>query len=37
MITFDKYGGGEKVAITLAKAFDADIITGFVDSENTYP
>ncbi len=37
MITFDKYGGGEKVAITLAKAFDADIITGFVDRENTYP
>src|SRR3989338_3426972 len=37
MITFDKYGGGEKVAITLAKAFDADIITGFVDEKNTYP
>ncbi len=37
MITFDKYGGGEKVAITLAKAFDADIITGFVDDRNTYP
>ncbi len=34
---FDKYGGGEKVAITLARTFDADIITGFVDEKNTYP
>ncbi len=34
---FDKYGGGEKVAITIAKALDADIITGFVDEKNTYP
>ncbi len=34
---FDKYGGGEKVAIVLAKTFDADIITGFVDEKNTYP
>ena len=33
---FDKYGGGEKVAITLAKALGADIITGFVDEKNTY-
>ncbi|MBI2971099.1 MAG: glycosyltransferase [Candidatus Aenigmarchaeota archaeon] len=36
MITFDKRGGGEKVALALAKAFDADIYTGFVNYESTY-
>lgn len=33
----DKYGGGERVALTLAQAFGADIYTGFVDRENTFP
>ncbi|MFC2167277.1 glycosyltransferase [Acidobacteriota bacterium] len=33
---FNKKGGGERLALNLAEAFDADIFTGFVDSEKTY-
>lgn len=33
---FDKRGGGERVALALAKAFDADLYTGFVDRDRTY-
>ena len=34
---FVKRGGGERVVMTMAKAFDADIYTGFIDWEYTYP
>ncbi len=33
---FNKMGGGERVVLGMAKAFDADIYTGFVNHENTY-
>lgn len=34
---FVKKGGGERVVMTMAKALDADIFTGFIDWEFTYP
>jgi glycosyltransferase involved in cell wall biosynthesis len=34
---FLKRGGGERVVMTMAQALGADIYTGFVDSEHTYP
>lgn len=34
---FTKRGGGERVVMAMAKALDADIYTGFIDWENTYP
>lgn len=33
---FGKKGGGERVALALARMFDADLYTGFVDSGKTY-
>ncbi len=34
---FLKRGGGERVVMTMARALGADIYTGFVDREHTYP
>jgi glycosyltransferase involved in cell wall biosynthesis len=34
---FLKRGGGERVVMTMAQALGADIYTGFVDVEHTYP
>ena len=34
---FNKMGGGERLVLELAKSFDADIYTGFVERNNTYP
>ncbi len=34
---FDKEGGGERLVLALAKAFDADIYTGFIDYKKTFP
>ena len=33
---FNKKGGGERLVLNLAEAFDSDIITGFVEHEKTY-
>ena len=33
---FAKKGGGERLALGLAKGFDADIYTGYVDRANTF-
>src|SRR3989338_5553104 len=32
----DKKGGGERVALELARIFKADLYTGFIDAEKTY-
>ena len=34
---FVKRGGGERLVMTMAKALDADVYTGFIDWEHTYP
>ena len=33
---FNKKGGGERLVLNLAEAFDSDIITGFVEHKKTY-